>query len=115
MVADKIYDLLPGDLPKVVGDITELRTSAVGIMEYNSGVNTEYFGATLEHPIIKIVARASTYQEGREWINQCRNVLHKHHDDFFLSIMQAGSTVYLGQNTERMHEFQAVFNIQVEE
>lgn len=115
MVADKIYDLLPSDLPKVIGDITELRVSAVGIMEYDSGVNAEYFGATLEQPVVKIVARATTYQEGQEWITVCRDAIHRYHDDFFLSIMQVGSSVYLGQNTERMHEFQAVFNIQVKE
>lgn len=115
MVAEKIYDLLPADIPKVIGDITELKGDMVGIMEYDSGANTEYFGATLEHPVVKIVSRNQAYQDGKEWIERCASTLHKHHDDFFLSIMKVGTSIYLGQNAERMHEFQVVFNIQVEE
>lgn len=119
MVAEKIYDLLPDDLPKVIGDLPATKTSAVAIIEYDGAVSTEYFGpsngSTIFGPIVKIVIRDKSYSKGQEWANLIRNTLHRYHDDYFLSIMVVGTPVYLGRSVDKLSEFQVTFKTQVKE
>lgn len=116
MVEQHIYDLLPATLPKVIGDLPATATNAVAIMLFNGVANLEYFQCdTVYKPVVKIVVRNSSYEVAQQQISVIRNTLHKHTDDYFMSIFMQGYPVYLGKDAQKLHEFQIVFNIQVKE
>jgi hypothetical protein len=116
MVEQRIYNLLPSSLPKTVGDLPSTPTNAVAIILYNGSENLEYFQCgTVYKPVLKIVVRNSSYEEAQQQILDIRTALHKHSDDFFLSIFMQGYPIYLGRDAQKLHEFQVVFNIQVKE
>ena len=116
MVEKHIYDLLPATLPKVIGDLPATASNAVAIMLYNGVANLEYFQCdTVYTPVVKIVVRNSSYDVAQQQILDIRNALHKHTDDYFMSIYMQGYPVYLGRDEQKLHEFQVVFNIQVKE
>ena len=120
MVADKLYDLLPASLPKTIGDLPSTETDAVAIMEYNGGASTEYFGmrgegSSIFQPIVKIVVRTDSYEEGTEWCELIKNTLHRFTDDYFVSILMVGTPMYLGRGETKLHEFQVTFKTQVKE
>lgn len=120
MVADKIYDLLPANLPKTIGDLPSTETDAVAIMEYSGATSTEYFGMRNEsvsilQPIVKIVVRTDSYEEGKAWSELIKNTLHRYTDAYFVSIMMVGTPMYLGRDEMKLHEFQVTFRTQVKE
>ena len=120
MVAEKIYDLLPQKWPLVIGDLPSTADVVVGIMEYDGATSTEYFGATstsLFNPIVKIVIRHKSYSEGQMCADEVKDVLHRYHNESIgiLSILMVGVPMYLGRNTQKLHEFQVTFNISVKE
>lgn len=120
MIAEKIYDLLPQDWPLVIGDLPSNADVVVGIMEYDGATSTEYFGGfdcSVFNPIVKIVIRHSSYSKGQEWADEVKNVLHRYHneDTGILSILMAGTPMYLGRNEQKLHEFQVTFNISIKE
>lgn len=120
MVADKIYDLLPANLPKTIGDLPSTETDAVAIMEYNGATSTEYFGMRNEEnsifqPIVKIVVRTDSYEEGVAWSELIKQTLHRHTDEYFISVMLVGTPMYLGRDEMKLHEFQVTFKTQVKE
>lgn len=120
MVAEKIYDLLPDTLPRVIGDLPSAETEVVAIMEYSGVYSTEYFGTRGEgvsilQPIVKIVIRNKSYQQGSTWADLIKDTLHRYHDDYFINIMLVNAPIYLGRNEMKVHEFQVTFNTQVKE
>lgn len=116
MVEQHIYDLLPATLPKVIGDLPATSTNAVAIMIFNGVGNQEYFHFdTVYQPVVKIVIRNASYAEAQQQALDIKSALHKHSDDFFMSIFMQGYPVYLGRDEQKLHEFQIVFNIQVKE
>ena len=117
MVAEKIYDLLTNTLPKFIGDLPSAPNTTVAIMEYSSGVGTEFFGndASLYQPVVKIVVRTDSYSEGSSWVEEIKEKLHRYHDDFFMSILVVGTPIYLGRDEMKLHEFQVTFKIQIKE
>lgn len=120
MVAEKIYDLLPQAWPLVIGDLPSTADTVVGIVEYDGATSTEYFGATSQsvfNPIVKIVIRHTSYSEGQAWAEEVKNVLHRYHDEDkgILSILMAGTPMYLGRSEQKLHEFQVTFNISIKE
>lgn len=116
MVEQHIYDLLPATLPKVIGDLPATATNAVAIILFNGVANLEYFQCdTVYKPVVKIVVRNESYAEALQQLDQIKQVLHKHSDDFFMSIFMQGYPMYLGRDAQKLHEFQVVFNIQVKE
>lgn len=120
MVAEKIYDLLPQDWPLVIGDLPSTADVVVGIVEYDGATSTEFFGATdtsVFNPIVKIVIRSETYSEGQAWAEEAKNTLHRYHNEDIgiLSILMAGTPMYLGRNEQKLHEFQVTFNISIKE
>ncbi len=117
MISEKIYNLLPAEMPKYIGDLPSAPEIAVAIMEYSSGVGTEYFAesGSLFSPVVKIVVRHTSYELGSAWSEQIKEALHKYHDDFFLSILIVGTPIYLGRDEQKLHEFQVTFKTQVKE
>ena len=64
MIAEKLYDLLPAEWPKVIGDLPATSQEVVGIVEYDGATSTEYFGpadsSSVLAPIVKVVIRSCT-------------------------------------------------------
>lgn len=120
MVAEKIYDLLPQDWPRVIGDLPSTNEIAVGIMEYEGATSTEFFGVSdcsVFNPIVKIVIRHTSYPTGQEWSEVLKDTLHRYHNEDIgiLSILIVGAPIYLGRNEQKLHEFQVTFNITTKE
>ena len=116
MVEQHIYDLLPVNLTKVIGDLPGGSSDCVAIMLFDSPGNEEYFAMdTIYRPVIKIVVRNKSYEEAQRQIVEIRDTLHKHTDDFFISIMLVGYPLYLGRGEHKLHEFQITFNISTKE
>lgn len=120
MVADKIYDLLPADLPKTIGDLPSSETDAVAIMEFDGAFSTEYFGMrndgnSVFQPIVKVVVRTDSYELGVAWSELIKETLHRYHDDYFMGILIVGTPMYLGRDELKLHEFQVTFQTQVKE
>lgn len=119
MIAEKVKELLPQELPAVIGDLPATVSDVVGVLEYDGSTSTEYFGerssSSIFQPIVKIVVRHSDYETGNSWIEQIKDALHRFHNDFFLSILMVGSPSYLGRSAEKLHEFQVIFKTQIKE
>ena len=120
MVAEKIYNLLPQDWPLVIGDLPSAEDVVVGIVEYDGATSTEYFGVmnkSVFNPIVKIVIRHSMYSTGQAWAEEVKDTLHRYHNEDMgiLSILMAGTPMYLGRNAQKLHEFQITFNISIKE
>ncbi len=119
MVAEYIMGLLPSNWPLTIGDLPSTNVDALSILEYSGATSTEYFGSTgvesLYRPIIKIAIRSTSYEQGQQWAESCKDILHRHHDDYLLSSMLVGAPIYLGRDPNKFHEFQVTFNTQVKE
>lgn len=120
MIAEKIYDLLPQEWPKVIGDLPSTSEVAVGIIEYDGATSTEFFGATncsVYNPIVKIVIRHTSYPEGQSWTDTLKDTLHRYHNESIgiLSCLMVGTPMYLGRNEQKLHEFQVTFKITIKE
>lgn len=112
----RIYNLLPSDLPKVIGELPGTREDAVAIVLFNGSGNDEYFGfQTVYRPIVKIIVRNRNYEFAKQQVETVKSTLHKHSDDYFLSILLQGYPLYLGKSEQKLHEFQLTFNIQTKE
>ena len=119
MIAEKLYNLLPAEWPKVLGDLPATSQEVVGIVEYDGATSTEYFGpadsSSVLAPIVKVVIRSLGYEQGQLWANAVKSTLHRYHDDTMLSVLLVGAPMYIGRTTEKLHEFQVTFKIQVKE
>ena len=119
MIAEKIYDLLPEEWPKVIGDLPATNNVAVGIMEYSGNVSTEYFGpqtgCSIISPVLKIVVRHNSYETGQQWATEVKDILHRYHDDKLLNVLLVSTPIYLGRSPEKLHEFQVTFNTIIKE
>ena len=118
MVERRIKNLFPEALKTTtfIGDLPSAPLNAIAIMLYSGAGNAEYFATgTVCKPIIKIVVRNSSYEQAQQYIEDIKQVLHRHHDDYFISILMQGYPVYLGKDAQKLHEFQIVFNIKVKE
>lgn len=119
MLEDKILGLLPSTLPAVIGDLPGTTQDSICIMLYDGNANTEYFGpaadSTVYQPVVKIVVRSADYEKASNWVRMVKEALHRHVDDYFMSILLVGSPMYLGKSEQKLHEFQETFKIQVKE
>lgn len=119
MMEEKLQGLLPVTIPSTIGDLPSTSANGVSIVLYNGNFNTEYFGgrkgSTVFQPIVKFVVRNSSYEEAKKWVDAVKDTLHRHTDDYFLSILLSGSPLYLGRSDQKLHEFQMVFSIQLVE
>ena len=119
MIAEYIFDLLPSEWPKVIGDLPAVTQQTVGVMEYDGSTSTEFFGpqdtSSILSPIVKIVIRTKQYETGKAWADEAKKILHRYHDDKLLSVLLVGAPMYLGRTPEKLHEFQVTFRTQVKE
>lgn len=118
MVEQHIKDLLPESLRglAVIGELPSSPVNAIAVMLYNGAGNAEYFACgTVCQPVVKIVIRNRSYEQAQQQIEEVKHVLHRHHDDYFLSILMQGYPMYLGKDAQKLHEFQVVFTINVKE
>lgn len=116
MLEVKLKQLLPTDVPVVIGELPSSSTNTVAMVLYNGNTNTEYFGkSTVFQPIVKFVARHSSYEVMRAWVDKIKSALHQYHDDYFLGIHLVGSPTYLGRGSTKLHEMQIVFRLEVKE
>lgn len=116
MVEQYIKDLLPSDLPTYLGDLPSGVTNVIGIVLYNGAYNSEYFAfGTVFKPVVKIVIRNQSYATAQQWVETIKTTLHRHTDDYFISILMQGYPIYLGKDEQKLHNFQITFNIKVKE
>lgn len=119
MIADYIYNLLPSTLPRVIGELPSTKENIVGIVEYDGSTSTEYFGGSKDssilNPIIKILVRNVSYEQGQTWTELIKDTLHRYQDQKLLSVLLVSTPLYLGRSAEKLHEFQVTFKIQVKE
>lgn len=119
MIEDKIQGLLPVDMPSTIGDLPSTRANGVSIVMYDGNYNTEYFGgrtrSTVFQPVAQLIVRHESYEAAKAWVDAIQDALHRHTDDYFLSILLAGSPMYLGRSDQKLHEFRITFNIQTKE
>lgn len=118
MVEQRIKALLPEELKTltVIGELPSTPQNAIAVMLYSGAGNAEYFATgTVCAPVIKIVLRNQSYERAQQYIEDIKAVLHRHHDDYFISIFMQGYPMYLGKDEQKLHEFQIVFNISVKE
>lgn len=118
-----IRDQLPSDLlPFYIGDIPSLDEEAACIQRYDGYPSTEFFGmppesgsSSILRPLIKVGVRSKAYAVGSGMCEQVKAKLHRFHDDYILSSMIVGDTIYLGRNDYGLCEFQTSFLMDVKE
>lgn len=116
MVEQRIKALLPTELPVYIGELPSRVNDAIGIMLFNGAANAEYFAfGTVCKPVVKIVVRHQSYEIAQQWIETIKQTLHRHTDDYFISILMQGYPMYLGKDEQKLHNFQVTFNIKVKE
>lgn len=127
MIEDHILGLLPVELIPfaTIGDLPGTQKNEICLMFYDGATNTEYFGcrqgSTIFQPILKCVVRNNSYEAGKKWVEELKESLHRYSDagegveGMILSILMAGSPMYLGRNSQKFHEFQITFKIQTKE
>lgn len=121
MIEDVLLGLLPVELVPVatIGDLPGTQRDEVCLMLYDGVANDEYFGgrvdSTIYQPIVKVIVRNHSYEVAKQWIDYVKNAFHRYTGGEVLSIFMVGSPMYLGRNSQKLHEFQVTFNIKMKE
>lgn len=122
MVAEYLQDLLVNaGLPAYIGALPTQPDNSISVYEFNGGFNTEYFtvespsGLSVTEPVVKILARNSSYAIGQTWVEQIAELLNRYHDDTLMSVLMVGSPFYLGRGETKLHEFQVTFKVMKKE
>lgn len=121
MIAKQVKDLLPSEWPVTVGDLPSSNQEAVGLIEFDGYFNSMYFGmrygTAILQPLIKVVARSKTYQQGEFWMDETKRLLNRYHSEEgdIISITMVGTPTYLGRTEQKLYEFQVTFQVQVKE
>lgn len=122
MIAKEVKRLLPSDWPLTIGDLPSPNVESVCLIEFDGYYNTQYFGrgygTMLGHPLIKVVGRSKSYETAEFWMDEAKRRLNRYvgeDDEDILSITMVGTPTYLGRNSQKFHEFQVTFQVQVKE
>lgn len=114
-----LWSLIPPEVqPRFIGDLPSITTEGTTCLIYSSNASTQFFGMknALYRPVAKFVSRVRRYPDGEEIMTKISDSLKKYTgDDEIAGINQIGSPIYLGRNTEKLHEFQVTFEIIVRE
>lgn len=109
-------------LPIYIGDIPSLDEEAACIQRYDGYPSVEFFGTSQQdsglfilRPLIKVGVRSKAYAVGSSMCEQVKSKLHRYHDEYIISSMIVGDTVYLGRNEHGLCEFQTTFLMDVKE
>ncbi len=124
-LAEYIYTLgvFPQQIePKVVGELPGLTDVGCGLVLLDGAFSLEYFAtdsrsenASMFQPILRFLIRVEDYPQGAEWCDLIKDALHRYHDEHILQCLFSGSILYLGRNTEQLHEFQLTFTTIIKE
>ena len=94
MIEQKIKALLPASLPTYIGDLPSTPSDVISIVLFDGANTLEYFGeGTVYQPVVKIVVRNKSYGEAQQWNESVKQSLHRHTDDYFMSILMQGYPV----------------------
>lgn len=121
MIAEQVKALLPNTWPLTVGDLPSPNVEAVCLIEFDGYFNTQYFGlkfgTLVTQPLVKVVGRSREYSTGEYWMDEAKRLLNRYYSDEgdILSITMVGTPTYLGRNSQKFHEFQVTFQVQVRE
>lgn len=120
MILEYLWDLIPSAVkPRFIGDIPSQTDEGVSLTVEGSTEITRFF-----QPSTRIVSqtvicniRTRKYVVGDKFLQQVKQALDNNRDEKhgILSITIQTSDDYVGVNEEKLHEFQVIFKILVEE
>jgi hypothetical protein len=120
MILEYLWQLIPSSVkPRFIGDIPSASDEGVSLTVEGSTEITRFF-----QPATRIVSqtvicniRTKKYTVGHSHLQKIKKALDskKDIDNRILSITLQTSDDYLGINEEKLHEFQVIFKIIVEE
>lgn len=100
-----------------VGAIPALDVEGVGIQIYSGTTPSQFIGTTttLFYVNVQIHFRGYSYPVVSSWCDTVKALLHRFRRDNILGSQLFGSTMYMGQTLEKLHEFQQTYQIILEE
>lgn len=120
MILEQIWNLIPSSVkPRFIGDIPSASEEGVSLTLEGSTEITRFF-----QPSTRIVSqtvlcniRTKKYQTGYKYLQSVKKALDSAKDlsNGILSITVQTSDDYVGINEEKLHEFQIIFKVLVEE
>ena len=118
-IGNILWSLIPPKIePRFIGDLPAVATEGTTCLVYSSNASTQFFGmnTSIYRPLAKFVTRTSKYTEGVETMDLISKSLRDYvGDDVVIGVNQVGSPIYLGRNSEKLHEFQITFEILTKE
>lgn len=120
MMLEHLWNMVPSSVkPRFIGDIPSQSDEGVSLTVEGSTEITRFF-----QPSTRIVSqtvicniRTKKYKSGESFLQQIKKALDNNSDvaNGILSITIQTSDDYVGVNEEKLHEFQVIFKILVEE
>lgn len=120
MILEYLWNMVPSSVkPRFIGDIPSQSDEGVSLTVEGSTEITRFF-----QPSTRIVSqtvicniRTRKYKAGDNFLQQIKKALDNNKDveHGILSITIQSSDDYVGVNEEKLHEFQIIFKILVEE
>lgn len=120
MMLEHLWNMIPSSVkPRFIGDIPSQSDEGVSLTVEGSTEITRFF-----RPSTRIVSqtvicniRTKKYKSGESFLQQIKKALDNNSDvtHGILSITIQTSDDYVGVNEEKLHEFQVIFKILVEE
>lgn len=105
-----------GISPVYVGTLPALDTNGVAVQLYNGATPRRFLSgqSTLFYANLRIHIRNKSYPIGAAWSDTIVNALDRTRGSNVLGIHMTGAPLYLGQTSEKIHEFQHVYRLIIE-
>lgn len=113
-IRDSLWSL---DVSCVVGDFPSLKSQGISVSLLEGESSIRFLGtkSCIRIPYVTITVRSSTYSDGQRWLKECREILDSLSDSSVLAIMMVDSPSHRGRDDLKMHEFQVIYKILIEE
>lgn len=100
-----------------VGSLPTLDAEGIAVRLYSGSPPRTFFGTqkSLFYANVQINLRSYSYPKAAGWCDEVKGALHQFRSSSVLGAQLVGSTLYLGQTIEKLHEFQQVYQIILEE